>query len=123
MEKMKVVAIVQARLDSSRLPRKVLMKVKKLTLLEILYKRLLKSKKINKIIFAIPGDKVNRELASFLKKKKIKYFLGDKDNVLKRYYYAAKKFKANLVVRVTGDCPLVDPELVDKSIILIKKKC
>ena len=70
MEKMKVVAIVQARLDSSRLPRKVLMKVKKLTLLEILYKRLLKSKKINKIIFAIPGDKVNRELASFLKKKK-----------------------------------------------------
>ena len=122
MEKMKVVAIVQARLDSSRLPRKVLMKVKKLTLLEILYKRLLKSKKINKIIFAIPGDKVNRELASFLKKKKIKYFLGDKDNVLKRYYYAAKKFKANLVVRVTGDCPLVDPELVDKSIILIKKK-
>ena len=45
MEKMKVVAIVQARLDSSRLPRKVLMKVKKLTLLEILYKRLLKSKK------------------------------------------------------------------------------
>ena len=65
MEKMKVVAIVQARLDSSRLPRKVLMKVKKLTLLEILYKRLLKSKKINKIIFAIPGDKVNRDLFHF----------------------------------------------------------
>ena len=59
------------KIRPSRLPRKVLMKVKKLTLLEILYKRLLKSKKINKIIFAIPGDKVNRELASFLKKKKL----------------------------------------------------
>ncbi len=122
VKKSKTAAIVQARLDSTRLPGKVLLSVKNLSILEILYKRLSKSKYLDEILFAIPNDKNNKKLAAFLKKKKIKYFLGDKDNVLKRYYNAAKKNNVNIIVRITGDCPLVDPSLVDKSIVLIKNR-
>tara|TARA_B100000401_G_C52581132_1_gene612634 strand:+ start:374 stop:622 length:249 start_codon:yes stop_codon:yes gene_type:complete len=74
-KKNKIIAIVQARLDSTRLPNKVLKKVKKQTIIEILYKRLKKSKKLNEIVIAIPDDKANKKLGTFLKNKKIKVFL------------------------------------------------
>ena len=61
-KKNKIIAIVQARLDSTRLPNKVLKKVKKQTIIEILYKRLKKSKKLNEIVIAIPDDKANKKL-------------------------------------------------------------
>ncbi len=123
-KKNKIIAIVQARLDSTRLPNKVLKKVKKQTIIEILYKRLKKSKKLNEIVIAIPDDKANKKLGTFLKNKKIKVFFGSKYNVLNRYYKAAKKFNANVIVRITGDCPLVDPKIVDQAIKIFEtKKC
>jgi len=75
----------------------------------------IKSKK--KIVFLIP-NKNNQQLKKFLIKKNINFFSGDENNVLSRYYYAAKKFKANHIIRLTGDCPLIDFRLVDH---LIKK--
>ena len=122
--KEKKIAIVQARLDSLRLPGKVLKKTKKLTVIEILYKRLKKSKKLDDIVIAIPNSKNNNKLADFLKKKKIKFFAGQKDNVAARYYNAAKKYNAQIIIRITGDCPLVDPAIIDRAIgIFEKNKC
>ena len=113
---MKKIAIVQARINSKRLPGKVLFKINELTLLEILYLRLLKAKLVDQIVFAIPKNKENNVLKNFLIKKNIPFFLGSENNVLDRYYQASKKHKADTVIRITADCPLIDPSIVDKVI-------
>ena len=114
------IAIIQARTTSVRLPGKVLLKINELPVIEILYKRLKKSKKLNDIIIAT--TKKSTHLLEFFKKKKIKYFVGSDKNVLSRYYKTAKKFKANNIVRITADGILADPKLIDKFIKLYKKK-
>ena len=120
---MKTSIIIQARLGSKRLPRKVLRKINNKSILEIIFRRLSKSKNANDIIFAIPNNEENLELKKFIKKKlKAKVFLGPESNVLKRYYLAAKKFKSKIIVRITSDCPFVDPKMVDEYIDIIKKK-
>ena len=84
---MKTSIIIQARLGSKRLSNKILRKINNKSILEIIFKRLSKSKKADEIIFAIPNNKENLELKNFLKKKlKAKIFLGPESNVLKRYY-------------------------------------
>jgi len=119
---MKTCIIVQARLGSKRLPNKVLKKINNKTIIEIINERLSRSKKADSIIFAIPDNKENLALKSLLKKKlKTKVFLGPEKNVLKRYYLAAKKFNADIIVRITADCPFVDPILIDESIEALKK--
>ena len=119
---MKTSIIIQARLGSKRLPRKVLRKIDNKSILEIIFRRLSKSKNANDIIFAIPNNKENLELKNFIKKKlKAKVFLGPESNVLRRYYFAAKKFKSKIIVRITSDCPFVDPKMVDEYIEIIKK--
>ncbi len=120
---MKTAAIVQARLGSTRLPRKVLRKINGKTLIELIYSRLSKTRLVDQIIFSIPNTKVNDELETFLKKKKISYFRGDENDVLSRYYQTAKKFKIDNIIRITGDCPLVDYKIVDQIIkIFLKEK-
>ncbi len=117
---MKILAIIQARSNSKRLPLKVLRSIGSKKLVEILALRLSKSKKINQTIFAIPNDNYNLKLKNFLRKKKLNFFLGSQNNVLKRYYEAALKFKGKIIVRITADCPLIDPQLVDKTIKLFQ---
>ncbi len=116
VKKLKISVIVQARLDSSRLPEKILKKIKSLTIIELLIKRLRRSKKISNIIFAIPSDKKNNKLAKYLKKLSINVYRGKKYNVLDRYYKAANLNKSDVIVRITADCPLVDISIIDKLI-------
>ena len=71
------------------------------------------AKKLNDIILAIPDTKENDILEKFAKDNKINYFRGSEEDVLSRYYGAAKKFKADIIVRITSDCPLIDPQIVD----------
>ena len=81
-----------------------------------------KSKLKNTIIVAIPKNKKNIDLEKTLKKSKHKVFKGHEENVLKRYYDAAKKYKADIIIRITADCPFVDSKIIDKLIkILIEK--
>ncbi len=115
---MNIVAIVQARVDSVRFAGKVLKKIRNKTIIEILLSRLSQSKILNKIVVATSNEHVDKKLVKHIKKLKYEIFLGNKHDVLDRYYNAAKKFKADIILRVTGDCPLVDAELVDD---LIKK--
>jgi glutamate-1-semialdehyde aminotransferase len=118
---MKILAIVQARLGSNRLPSKVLKKIGDRRVIEILLDRLSLSKKIDQIVIAIP-NKNNSKLKKFLEKKKFEVFEGSEKNVLERYYRAAKKFNGKIIVRITADCPLIDSTLVDRTIDILQKK-
>ena len=119
MEK-KVIAIVQARLTSSRFPKKILRKIGENTVLNFLLKRLKKSKKINKLVLAIPKNKENFTIKK--KFKNLNVFLGSETDVLDRYYKAAKKFKADVIVRICADCPFIDPLIIDKILKVFETK-
>ena len=114
--KKKIIAIVQARIDSSRFPQKILKKIGKLTLIEILLQRVSMSKKIDQIVVATTKLKSDDSLIKILDKNKINYYRGDEKNVLKRFFEAANQFKGDIIVRITGDCPLIDPVVIDEVI-------
>ena len=118
---MKTTIIIQARMLSSRFPGKILSKIGKYTIIELIVKRLQKSKLVDDILIATSRLKANIPLINLLKKKKINYFLGSEQDVLSRFYYSAKKNKSKIIVRITGDCPLADPMIVDNFIKEFKK--
>ena len=121
--KLKIAIIVQAREDSVRFPKKVLYPILRKPLILKILDRLKKSKLKDIVIVAIPNNKKNSNLEKILRKNKCKIYKGHEENVLKRYYDAAKKYKANIVIRITSDCPFSDPKLIDKLInTLIEKK-
>lgn len=111
----KTLCIVQARLTSSRLPNKVLMKLgdSNLSILEHVYLRLCKSIYIDKVVFAIPDSPMNDPLSDFMVEKNISYTRGSEDNVLDRFYQCAIHFSPEIIVRATCDNPFVDWELCD----------
>lgn len=113
---MSVVAIVQARMGSSRLPGKVMKKVLGRPLLWYLIDRLRKSKLIDKIVIATTSKTADRPILKLAQKMGVDSFTGSEDDVLDRYYQAAIKYDKDTIVRITADCPLIDPELVDKII-------
>lgn len=113
---MKIIAIIQARLNSSRLPSKVMKKINNMTVLEILLSRISKSNKIDEIIVATTTSKIDQTLLDYTKSLGFKCEAGSENNVLKRFIDVAKKYKADAVVRITGDCPLVDPVVIDQCI-------
>ncbi len=117
-----IVAIVQARQTSTRFPNKVLKKINNIPLIKILLARLSKSKKINEIVLSIPDNKKNLKLYKQATSWHETIYKGEEKNVLKRYYETAKKYNADIILRVTGDCPLIDPILADQLINFYKKK-
>ncbi len=117
---MNILAIVQARVGSSRLFGKVLREVEGRALIDILLYRLSRSEKIDRIIVATGDNKENDALALKVRELGFEVFRGSEHDVLDRYFQAAKFYRADAVVRITGDCPLVDPELVDSVISLFK---
>jgi glutamate-1-semialdehyde aminotransferase/spore coat polysaccharide biosynthesis protein SpsF (cytidylyltransferase family) len=108
--------IIQARYSSTRLPGKILKKIGKYYILEILIKRLRNSKNIKDIIVACTTNPQDKKIISLCKKLNVKYFVGSEKNVLQRYYFTAKKFQINNIVRITSDCPFVDIDTLDKLI-------
>jgi glutamate-1-semialdehyde 2,1-aminomutase len=113
---MKVVAIVQARMNSIRLPNKVMKHIVGKPMIELLLARLSKAKEVNQIIVATSIDERNQRLAEHVRSLGYNCERGSENDVLDRYVQAAQKYKANIVVRITGDCPLIDPELVDECV-------
>jgi spore coat polysaccharide biosynthesis protein SpsF len=113
---MKFSIIIQARLGSCRFPGKVLKYYKNYSILDILIKRIKKSKLINKIIIATTNKKKDQKIINYCKENKILFFRGSENDVLKRYYDAATKYNADIIVRITGDCPLIDPSIVSQVI-------
>lgn len=110
---MKIVAIVQTRMSSSRLPGKVLTKIGSKSMLEHVLAGVSKSKLINYSVVATTHDKSDDAIVQLCKRKKIKYFRGSMYDVLGRYYQAAIVFDASIIVRVCSDCPLIDGKMID----------
>lgn len=110
------ILITQARFGSTRLPGKILKKINGESLLEIHLTRLNKCKNISKIIVATTNKPEDKVIYDFALDKGFSSFRGSESDVLDRFYKAVKYEKPDWIVRVTSDCPLIDPVLVDKLI-------
>jgi len=114
--KRKIVATIEARMGSSRLPGKVLMEVNKRKILSYLIERLKFSKYIDEIIIATSTNYLDDKIVDFAKSENINYFRGSEDNVMLRVIKTAEYGNADIIVEITGDCPLIDPEIIDNVI-------
>ena len=113
---MKTVAIVQARMGSTRFPNKVMRTICGTPMIGLLLARLKNSKLVDQIVFATSVDPRNDPLVNYVRGLEYPIYRGKENDVLDRYYQAAKEAHADFVVRITGDCPLIDPVLVDEVI-------
>lgn len=113
---MKILAVTQARIGSTRLSNKILLKVNNKSLLEIHLERILKSKNITKLLVATTNELHVEKITKICEKLDVTYYKGSTNNVLDRFYNASKTENPDWVVRLTSDCPLIDPELIDKVI-------
>ena len=112
----KVVAIIQARLGSTRLPGKVLMDVEGKTVLERVVERTRYAKEIDSVVVTMPTSERDDALAKFCEEKGIPFYRGKEEDLLGQYVAAAEKEHATHIVRITADCPLIDPAIIDKAI-------
>ena len=120
-KKNKVVAIIQARMWSSRLPNKMFLYLHGYPICEWVYKRVKMSKKVDQIIFALPDTEDNNTLAWYLKSIGAEVFRGSESNIVDRYYRAAKLTSADEVVRICADNPLICASEIDRLIDFFKK--
>ena len=115
-------AIIQARTSSTRLPRKVLLEVFEIPLIIFLLERINKSKCLNKIILATSSDPSDDHLSQIVRDKGFNVYRGSLSNVLDRYAKCAAREKFKNIIRITGDCPMIDPSVVEQVIDLFKTK-
>lgn len=113
---MKTIAILQARMGSSRLPGKVMRPIGGVPMIELMLKRLARARKLDAIVLATSQDARNAHLIAHVEKLGFACFAGSEADVLARYVDAARTHQADVIVRVTGDCPLIDPALVDELV-------
>ncbi|MGI2296570.1 cytidylyltransferase domain-containing protein [Paenibacillus sp. GXUN7292] len=113
---MNTVAIVQARMTSSRLPGKVLKEVMGKPLIEYLIERLRRVKHLSNIVIATTVNDSDQSIVELCDKLGVDCFRGSEEDVLSRYYKAALHYRAEHIVRITSDCPVIDPEVVDQVI-------
>ena len=113
---MKTVAIIQARMGSTRLPGKVMRDLCGKPVLWHVIKRVKQARLVDDIVVATSILKTDDTIYNYLNDIGVKCFRGSEDDVLSRYYYAAKQYPADAIVRITADCPLIDPHIIDKVI-------
>ncbi|QNO13411.1 glycosyltransferase family protein [Alkalicella caledoniensis] len=121
---MKTVAIIQARMGSTRLPGKIMKTLSNKTILSHVVERVKQSSEINDIVIATTTSKVDDIIVDETKRLGVISFRGSETDVLSRYYYAAKDNNADIVIRITSDCPLIDANIIDEMVKKIKRtKC
>lgn len=113
---MRVVALVQARMGSTRFPGKVMRTIGGVPMINLLLERLSKSRLIDQIVLATTDHAINEGLAEHVAQLGYEVFRGSEHDVLDRYRNAARRVRADVVVRITGDCPLIDSTVVDRVI-------
>jgi len=118
---MKTLAIVQARMGSTRLPGKVMSPVLGVPMIELLLERLARAAGIDQILLATSSGEENDRLTEHVGQLGYPVYRGAEDDVLDRYYQAARLHEGDTIVRVTADCPMIDPDLVDEVVAVYKK--
>ena len=113
---MQIACIVQARMSSTRLPGKVLFKLAGKSVLGHVVERLSFCKTFNKVIIATSTDQADNSIAEWCKVNHLSCYRGSLNDVLDRYYKAANYFNLDSVIRITADCPLIDPFIVDNVV-------
>lgn len=113
---MKILAVIQARCGSTRLPDKVLLPLEGRTVLEHVINRVKNSKKISDLIVATTTLKKDLKIVKLCETLKVKVFCGSENDVLDRFYFAAKPYSPKHIVRITADCPLIDSKIIDEVI-------
>ncbi len=114
--KQNIIAIIQARMSSSRLPGKVLADIGGKPMLARVVDRTRRTKLVNAVVVATTTDASDDPVETYCRENQIACFRGDPFDVLDRYYQAAKKFQADVIVRLTADCPVIDPQVIDQVI-------
>lgn len=117
---MEVVAILQARCNSSRLPNKVLKPILDKPMIQWQIERLNQSKYIDKLIVATSDESSDLPLVQLCNDHNTPVYRGSLNNVLERFYQVAIQTEPRIIVRLTGDCPLIDPTIVDEVIDFMK---
>ena len=120
---MKVVAIIQARLGSTRLPGKVLMDLGGRTVLARVVGRLRHTTRVDEILVATTDSVADDAIVRECNQLEVSCFRGSENDVLDRYYRAARACAAGAVVRITSDCPVIDPQIVDETIRVFRQEC
>ncbi len=115
---MRPVAIIQARMGSRRLPGKVLLEICEKPMLWHVVRRVRQVRMIERVVVATSDESVDSPVRNFCEKHGIPCFAGSELDVLDRYYRAAQKYQADPVIRLTGDCPFVDPQVISKLLVL-----
>lgn len=118
---LKTVILVQARMGSTRLPGKILKKVNKKPLLSYLIERLRQVTLADEIVIAATTNPLDQPIVNLCQHEHIPIFLGSEEDVLDRYVQAAKQFKADIIVRISSDCPVIDPKVIDDVIAFFLK--
>lgn len=119
---MNVVVITQARSGSTRLPNKVLLKVEGKTLLQIHIDRIKQATQVDDIFIATTTKLEDDDIAKLLDNLGVKYYRGSENDVLDRFYQTVKMIQPDFIVRLTSDCPLIDPQLLDEVIVKAKEE-
>jgi glutamate-1-semialdehyde 2,1-aminomutase len=112
----KTVAIVQARMGATRFPNKVMREICGTPMIGLLLQRVAQAKSIDQIVVATSVDPRNEPLAAYVRARGFEVYQGSENDVLDRYYQAARLVGADVVVRITGDCPLIDPAVIDEVV-------
>ena len=112
----KVVAIIQARLGSTRLPQKILLDIAGKSMLERVVSRVQKASLIDEVVIATTASDADQRLVRYCEDRNWSYYRGSEDDVLSRYVETAKAFSASRIIRVTSDCPLIDPNIIDELV-------
>src|SRR5215813_10564723 len=113
---LKISAIIQARMGSTRLPGKVLMDIGGRTALARVVARVSRASLVSDVIVATSDLPNDERIVEECNRLGVSCFRGSESDVLDRYYRAAQEFEADVVVRITSDCPVIDPQLVDDAI-------
>lgn len=109
-----IILIIQARMNSTRLPGKVLLKVFDKSLLEYLIERVRSVELIDEIFVATSENSLDDAICSFCKTNGVNFFRGSENDVLSRFYHLAKKQNASIVIRVCADSPIIDPKIISE---------
>src|SRR5437867_555427 len=112
----RVVAIIQARMGSTRLPEKVLADIEGRPMLWHVVNRVRKARLVNGTVVATSKETADLGIVVFCERYEVGYSRGSETDVLDRFYQTAQAFPAKFYLRITADCPLIDPEVIDRVV-------